>query len=486
MLAFIFDHLLPASFTHSSSIPTIAKLAKTFLHCLATSNYTPEAISAFVTEFKAAFSRATNLPESQLKHSRIRALTGLLSQVLDNQNGFSNRAIINPSQFARLLIRKGFISDLARAVHNINLGSPSLSSTVNSILKPLEVLTRIVNQVASVQKKGKLGGGGGEVAVGGNALPTSTSSRQLPPQLPPPPRPETEIDRSYLEPGSLPSLPLLPTQAATSALGVPYMDVGVATTAATPSSHTAGDTTPAVAGGRGRPVPHHDESNILEATHESLIPLEEEEDEEGGDGEGDMDRELLHEARSLAREIGRHGTLPDEIQDIVDELLEREPSGSGVGGGALIRIHTPGDESDTERSSEPESITESDLEEEEEDNFNSAGEELDEDEGDESRVVAVLQQHHHGSGAMMGEDEVGSDLSSSQTDTDDNEDEEEHEEEEGGEGGEEGFEVDAEAELPSEGDNNRVNVADDEVCGRADHIMRYVIVWCNWLLTITS
>ena len=460
MLAFIFDHLLPASFTHSSSIPTIAKLAKTFLHCLATSNYTPEAISAFVTEFKAAFSRATNLPESQLKHSRIRALTGLLSQVLDNQNGFSNRAIINPSQFARLLIRKGFISDLARAVHNINLSSPSLSSTVNSILKPLEVLTRIVNQVASVQKKGKAGGG--EIVFpGDNALPTSSSQLLPPPPPPPSSRPATEHEAGMPQ----------PPPPATMASG----GVGVATSATQSGGTASGDallttTQAGGGGGRGRPVPHqHDESNILEATHESLIPLEEEAEEELDEGEdgGEMDSELLHEARSLAREIGRHGTLPDEIQDIVDELLEREPGGSGVGGGALIRIRTPGDDdSDTERSSEAESLTESDLEDMEEDNFNSAGEELEEDEGDESRVVAVLQQHESG---VMGEDEVGSDLSSSQTDTDD-EDEGEHDEEGEGEE-EEGCEIDAEDEeaegLPSEGDehsNDRVNVAEDEVC----------------------
>ena len=224
-----------------------------------------------------------------------------------------------------------------------------------------------------------------------------------------------------------------------------------------------------------------DESNILEATHESLIPLEEEEDEDDDEGRGeeeeDIDRELMHEARSLAREIGRHGggALAEDIQDIVDELLEREPGGApGVGPDALIRIHSPGDDgSNTERSSGEESLTESDLDdledEEMEDNFNSAGEELDEDEGDESH-------HHNVLGGLLESrvDEVGSDLSSSQTDTD----EEDDEEEEGDDGGE-GFRVGAEEDeddgvegMPDDeqdehsNDPNANNVAGEEVCSK--------------------
>ena len=151
VLAFLFDHLLPASSNTSGKVPAIAKLSKTFIQCLAVSHPSPEIVSVLVTEFKHALARALSLPESTSKHNRIRALTGLLSQISDYIT--AARGALNPSHFARLLIRKGFISDLARAVHCLNLSSPMLAGTINSILKPLEVLTKIVNQVAAASKK---------------------------------------------------------------------------------------------------------------------------------------------------------------------------------------------------------------------------------------------------------------------------------------------------------------------------------------------
>lgn len=151
VLAFVFDYLLPASSNTSVKVPPIAKLSKTFIQCLAVSHPSPETVSLLVTEFKHAITRSLTLPESASKHNRIRALTGLLSQISDYIT--AARGALNPSHFARLLIRKGFISDLARAVHSLNLSSPMLPGTVNSILKPLEVLTKIVNQVAAANKK---------------------------------------------------------------------------------------------------------------------------------------------------------------------------------------------------------------------------------------------------------------------------------------------------------------------------------------------
>lgn len=151
VLAFVFDHLLPASSSAAGKVPPIAKLSKTFIQCLAVSHPSPEIISLLVTEFKHALVRALGLPESASKHNRIRALTGLLSQISDYIT--AARGALNPSHFARLLIRKGFISDLARAVHSLNLCSPLLPGTINSILKPLEVLTKMVNQVAAASKK---------------------------------------------------------------------------------------------------------------------------------------------------------------------------------------------------------------------------------------------------------------------------------------------------------------------------------------------
>ena len=187
VLAFIFDHLLPASVDQVTKIPPIASLAKTFLQHIATSNHCPDAVAVLVTEFKAAFVRALALPESRLKHNRIRALTGLLSQITDYIT--ASRGPVNPCHFTRLLIRKGIISDLARAPHSLNLNSSMLTGTVNSILKPLEALTKIVNQVASsMQRKAQgqkftgavalsSGGGGQQPAVRLEASTAAGSSR---------------------------------------------------------------------------------------------------------------------------------------------------------------------------------------------------------------------------------------------------------------------------------------------------------------------
>lgn len=273
VLAFIFDHLLLGNINHGNGAPPISKVARAFLQCLATIQYPPDAIIILVTEFKLAFSRALSLSESQLKHTRIRALTGLLSQVLDSQNSsiqmVPTRTPVNPSHFARLLIRKGFISDLARATHSLSLNSTHLIGTVNNILKPLEVLTRIVNQVASTQRKT-------DASKLTTSVSVQTSSAGQTSQT------SSTITSSQAPPLTAPNVP------------------------AQGSRQAAEQRSTIEEGGmRGRssaaPVTHDDQTtdtSFLEATHESLIPLEEEEDEEA-------EREQHQEIISLAHELGR-------------------------------------------------------------------------------------------------------------------------------------------------------------------------------------
>ena len=269
VLAFIFDHLLLGNINHGNGAPPISKVARAFLQCLAAIQYPPDAIIILVTEFKLAFSRALSLSESQLKHTRIRALTGLLSQVLDSQNSIPSRTPVNPSHFSRLLIRKGFISDLARATHSLSLNSSHLIGTVNNILKPLEVLTRIVNQVASTQRKA-------DASKLTTSVSVQTSSAGQTSQT------SSTITSSQAPP--------LTTQSAV----------------AQGSSQAAEQRSVGEEGGRremslATPTTHEDQAadtSFLEATHESLIPLEEEEDEEG-------EREQHREIISLAHELGR-------------------------------------------------------------------------------------------------------------------------------------------------------------------------------------
>ena len=325
VLAFIFDHLLSASFSQSSGVPAIAKLSKTFLQCLATAHYSPEAISTLVVEFKMAFSRALALPDSQAKHTRVRALMGLLSQILDAQNVYPSRGSVNPSHFARLLIRKGFISDLTRAIHSLNMSSTLLPATINSILKPLEVLTRIVNQVASTQKTKE----SGESKSVTDSRPTTSAG---------------QANMSENETGSSQSSRLPQDTSAATAAPATTGDSDRGTLAA-PAGHQI-EPAPSQLNSGQESLPA-DES-ILEATHESLIPLEEEEEEEVDISvdalvSDSVDADLLEEAVSLAREIGRHhGAIGggggeeggvEALQSIVDELLEREPGGGGTASG---------------------------------------------------------------------------------------------------------------------------------------------------------
>lgn len=180
ILAFIFDHLLPVSYMQGSGATQVAKLSKVFLQCLATAPLPTDALSSFVTEFRAAFTRSLSLVESQLKHHRIRAMASLLGQIVEPQTSSSTRSTVNPTQFVRMLIRKGFITDLAKAVYSLDLCSPLLTTTINSILKPLECLTKIVTQFVAAQKRATTaaattssttpsgGGGGARGTVGGS------------------------------------------------------------------------------------------------------------------------------------------------------------------------------------------------------------------------------------------------------------------------------------------------------------------------------
>ena len=44
------------------------------------------------------------------------------------------------------MVKRGLITDLARVSHALNFSSPSMAATVNAALKPLETLSRTVNQ----------------------------------------------------------------------------------------------------------------------------------------------------------------------------------------------------------------------------------------------------------------------------------------------------------------------------------------------------
>ena len=303
VLAFIFDHLLLGNISHGSGAPPISKVARSFLQCLATIQYPQEAILILVNEFKLAFQRALSLPESQLKHIRVRTLASLLSQILDTpSNSLHSRVAVSPTNFSRLLIRRGFISDLARATHSLSLNSSHLVGTVNNILKPLEVLTRIVNQVALNQyRTGTVGGPPSDTtnrptttsatqttSEGGNLRSVLVGTASHPPTQPP-------ATASQPAPSSNQVLPRQP-QNQPSNPEIRTTDTTTTQTPATPAP-PASSSTPVRTEGASLEESAPDTS-YLEATHESLIPLEEETDEERA-------RAHREEIISLAQQLGR-------------------------------------------------------------------------------------------------------------------------------------------------------------------------------------
>lgn len=156
-LAYVMEYLLPPD-PSATSIPNISRQSKNFLQYVAMSSVA-SAQSVFVHEFKNCFAHALLLPESLIKHNWLRSLANLLSAILDKQSSLSARTA------ARMLVRKGIITDLARAVHCLDLNSSHLVSTINTILKPLESLTRFVNQVSALHHKQPSGDSKGVAAT---------------------------------------------------------------------------------------------------------------------------------------------------------------------------------------------------------------------------------------------------------------------------------------------------------------------------------
>ncbi len=137
-------------------------LARVLLASLAACNHSTFAQTVLVTEIKGALQRALVLPESVEKHSKIQAFTGIISTVIEScpSPGQIPNQVFKGQQncmnnMVKILLKRGLVTDLARIPHNLDLSSPSMANTVNAALKPLETLSRIVNQPQTVLSKSK-------------------------------------------------------------------------------------------------------------------------------------------------------------------------------------------------------------------------------------------------------------------------------------------------------------------------------------------
>lgn len=162
-LAYMLDHLVCSN---SSSEKDIAGHVRVLIAALSSCNHAPDAQTILVTEVKGALGRATVVAESPEKHGKIQALVGLICTMMEacpaqmNQppNICFKQQQMGMNNMIRVMVRKGLVTDLARIPHSLDFSSPNMATTINAALKPLELVSRIVNMpsfvpVSSSKKK---------------------------------------------------------------------------------------------------------------------------------------------------------------------------------------------------------------------------------------------------------------------------------------------------------------------------------------------
>lgn len=151
VLAYVMDNLLPHC--QKNGDKDCSAYSRVFLASIASCNHSPDAQLTLVSELKAALQRALSLPESSEKHIKIQSMTSLISVIIEscpspgqipNQVFKGQQTLIN--NIVKSLLKKGIVTDLARIPHSLDLSSPYMANTINSALKPLETLSRSVNQ----------------------------------------------------------------------------------------------------------------------------------------------------------------------------------------------------------------------------------------------------------------------------------------------------------------------------------------------------
>lgn len=165
MLAFVLDHLLHAN--DNVGDRDCPALSRVFIASIASCNHSPEAQSTLVSEVKSALQRALALPECSEKHTRVQALTCMISTMIEscptpgqipNQVFKGQQTLMN--NIVKNLLKRGLVTDLARIPYSLDLSSPYMAATVNAALRPLETLSRSVNQhcqSVSTKQKSKPG-----------------------------------------------------------------------------------------------------------------------------------------------------------------------------------------------------------------------------------------------------------------------------------------------------------------------------------------
>lgn len=151
-----------------ASIRECNPLVRTLVACIASCSHVPEAQSCLVNELKSSLQKAVVMPESRTKHENIQALCSLINTAIDacpppsSGSACGNRPVFvdqkqggGMSNIVKLLVKKNLVVDLARVVHSLDLSGRYLVPTINQALRPLELLTRLVNQPQSTSASSK-------------------------------------------------------------------------------------------------------------------------------------------------------------------------------------------------------------------------------------------------------------------------------------------------------------------------------------------
>lgn len=154
VFTYIIDKIIMETPDYSDS--ECASMGRMLIASIASCNHSSEAQQALVIEVKQALTRGLLKPESAEKHTYIQNICGIISTMIENCPPPAKLVQLRQphnlhlTHIVRLLVRKGVLVDLARASHYLDLSSPYVPHTANAFLKPLELLSRIINQPSTL------------------------------------------------------------------------------------------------------------------------------------------------------------------------------------------------------------------------------------------------------------------------------------------------------------------------------------------------
>lgn len=152
-MTFLLDKLLPSS--ENASDPDRHTVTRMLISSIAACHQMPETQLVLIWDVRNSLLRAVTMPESAEKHVQMQMIASLISTIIEHSPPIAMQMkpfhvhplnYLNMNHMIRLILRRGIVADLARFTHCIDLSSPHLAATINAALKPLDILTRVLNQ----------------------------------------------------------------------------------------------------------------------------------------------------------------------------------------------------------------------------------------------------------------------------------------------------------------------------------------------------